>query len=284
MLLLLLLLLFLLLLSHLLLLRHPPRPAPPQNDGTSAKSSRDTINQAFQNRKLMAKEVTLAVEMFNEKPKKGIAHLVDKGLVQQTPEAVAAFLRAHNETLSKTQIGEYIGGEDEWSLAVMHAFVDQMQFSGMDLDISLRAFLSGFRLPGEAQKIDRILEKFASRYCEQNPTTFESADTAFILSFAIIMLNTDLHNPGIKPERKMTLESFLKTCKRATTELSDETLGNIFQRIKTDEITLKEDDALRSTQSSGTVNVFNRKKSVGSLCLLAYMVILFILACMAVRV
>ena len=78
------------------------------------------------------------------------------------------------------------------------------------------------------------------RYCEQNPSTFESADTAFILSFAIIMLNTDLHNPGIKPERKMSLESFLKTCKRATTELSDETLSNIYERIKNDEITLKE--------------------------------------------
>ena len=98
------------------------------------------------------------------------------------------------------------------------------------------------------------------RYCEQNPSTFESPDTAFILSFAIIMLNTDLHNPGIKPERKMTVESFLKTCKRATTELSDETLTNIFNRIKDDEITLKEDDALRSTQVSTTTNVFNRKK------------------------
>ncbi len=101
-----------------------------------------------------------------------------------------------------------------------------------------------------------------ARYCEQNPSTFESADTAFILSFAIILLNTDLHNPGIKPERKMTLESFLKTCKRATTELSDQTLTNIFHRIKEDEITLKEDDALRTAQqqASNTTNVFNRKK------------------------
>lgn len=32
----------------------------------------------------------------------------------------------------------------------------------------------------------------------QNPTVFPSADTAFILAFSIIMLNTDLHNPAIK--------------------------------------------------------------------------------------
>ena len=32
----------------------------------------------------------------------------------------------------------------------------------------------------------------------QNPSVFPSADTAFILAFSIIMLNTDLHNPAIK--------------------------------------------------------------------------------------
>jgi hypothetical protein len=32
-----------------------------------------------------------------------------------------------------------------------------------------RYFLEGFRLPGEAQKVDRLMEKFASRYCASNP-------------------------------------------------------------------------------------------------------------------
>ena len=131
--------------------------------GGSKVRDRDSINKAFQSRKLMAREVAHAVELFNKKPKKGIAHLVEKDLVKRTPDAVAAFLWAHNENLSKTQIGEYIGGEDEWTISIMHAFVDQMNFASMDLDMSLRAFLSGFRLPGEAQKIDRILEKFASK-------------------------------------------------------------------------------------------------------------------------
>ena len=50
----------------------------------------------------------------------------------------------------------------------------------------------------QAQKIDRMMEKFAERYCIQNNTLFASADTAFVLAFSIIMLNTDLHNPSIK--------------------------------------------------------------------------------------
>ena len=48
---------------------------------------------------------------------------------------------------------------------------------------------------GEAQKIDRIMEKFAERFCRDNPGAFASADGAYLLAFALIMLNTDAHNP-----------------------------------------------------------------------------------------
>lgn len=50
----------------------------------------------------------------------------------------------------------------------MYAYCDQMEFHGMEFVPALRLFLSGFRLPGESQKIDRLMEKFAARYCETN--------------------------------------------------------------------------------------------------------------------
>jgi len=37
-----------------------------------------------------------------------------------------------------------------------------------------RQFLWSFRLPGEAQKIDRMMEAFASWYCKCNPGVFQS--------------------------------------------------------------------------------------------------------------
>lgn len=37
-----------------------------------------------------------------------------------------------------------------------------------------RQFLWSFRLPGEAQKIDRMMETFAARYCLCNPGVFQS--------------------------------------------------------------------------------------------------------------
>lgn len=51
----------------------------------------------------------------------------------------------------------------------MYAYIDQIDFSGMEFVQALRLMLSKFRLPGEAQKIDRLMEKFAGRYCENNP-------------------------------------------------------------------------------------------------------------------
>jgi brefeldin A-inhibited guanine nucleotide-exchange protein len=40
-----------------------------------------------------------------------------------------------------------------------------------------RLLLSKFRLPGEAQKIDRIMLEFSERYCSNNPKTFSCAGT-----------------------------------------------------------------------------------------------------------
>lgn len=42
-----------------------------------------------------------------------------------------------------------------------------MDFKGMRFDDAIRHYLSGFRLPGEAQKIDRMMEKFSERFCLQ---------------------------------------------------------------------------------------------------------------------
>ena len=81
----------------------------------------------------------------------------------------------------------------------MYAYVDQMDFMDKDFVSALRAFLQGFRLPGEAQKIDRMMEKFASRYVENNnrQTVFASADVAYVLAYSIILLTTDLHSAQV---------------------------------------------------------------------------------------
>ena len=61
---------------------------------------------------------------------------------------------------------------DEENIAIMHAFVDLLDFKNTSFVDALRMFLQTFRLPGEAQKIDRFMLKFAERYIDGNPGTY----------------------------------------------------------------------------------------------------------------
>ena len=64
-------------------------------------------------------------------------------------------------------------------------------------------------LPGESQKIDRITEAFAKSYFGQQASSeFHTWDGVHILTFSIIMLNTDLHSPQVK--KRMSLEEFVR--------------------------------------------------------------------------
>lgn len=137
------------------------------------------------------------ISLFNRKPSKGIEFLISTKKIAASTEAVASFLK-NTSGLNETIIGDYLGEREEFSLKVMHAYVDSFNFKGMDFGEAIRFFLRGFRLPGEAQKIDRIMEKFAERYCKCNPNSFTSADTAYVLAYSVIMLNTDAHNNMVK--------------------------------------------------------------------------------------
>ena len=73
--------------------------------------------------------------------------------------------------------------------------------------VACRKFLEGFRLPGEAWMIDRLMEKFAAHYVSCNPDAFKSADVAYVLAYSVIMLNTDAHNPQVKVKMSKQVRS-----------------------------------------------------------------------------
>ncbi|XP_032451671.1 brefeldin A-inhibited guanine nucleotide-exchange protein 1 isoform X2 [Nasonia vitripennis] len=178
------------------------------------------------------------IEIFNRKPSKGVQYLQEQGLLGATVDHVARWLHV-DDRLDKTAIGDFLG--DHNHNQVMYNYIDQMDFADRDLVTALRYFLEGFRLPGEAQKIDRLMEKFASRYCECNPNNglFTSADTAYILGFSIIMLTTDLHSPQVK--NKMTKEQYIKLNRRISDneDLPEEYLSKIYDEIAGNEIKMK---------------------------------------------
>ncbi|KPJ12790.1 Cytohesin-1 [Papilio machaon] len=188
-----------------------------------------------------AKQMSIGRKKFNMDPKKGIEYLYENGLLQRTPEDVAQFLHK-GEGLSKTAIGDYLGERSEFNEAVLRAFVELHDFTDLILVQALRQFLWSFRLPGEAQKIDRMMECFAQRYCQLNPDIFTNADTCYVLSFAIIMLNTSLHNPSVKD--KPAPEQFVAMNRGINNggDLPHELLLSLYESIKTEPFKIPEDD------------------------------------------
>jgi brefeldin A-inhibited guanine nucleotide-exchange protein len=238
-------------------------------DGEAAQS----IVESFDRKQKIQEELAMGILKFNLKPSSGLAYLESHGHLTHTPAAVARFLQDYSDRLDKTVIGDYLGKEREYDhgfcVKVLHEYVDMLDFNGLRFDDAIRHFLSGFRLPGEAQKIDRIMEKFAERYCLQNPTVFPSADTAFILSFSIIMLNTDLHNPSIREDRKMTKEDFIRNNRGISSgsDLPDTLLSDIYDEIKRNPISLKEDDEMRAKLQAQSGNALTENPFFSTLSL-----------------
>uniref|UniRef100_A0A669P153 ADP ribosylation factor guanine nucleotide exchange factor 2 n=1 Tax=Phasianus colchicus TaxID=9054 RepID=A0A669P153_PHACC len=201
------------------------------------------------------------IELFNKKPKRGIQYLQEQGMLGSTAEDIAQFLH-QEERLCSTQAGEFLGEGSKFNKEVMYAYVDQLDFCGKDFVSALRIFLEGFRLPGEAQKIDRLMEKFAARYieCNQRQTLFASADTAYVLAYSIIMLTTDLHSPQVK--NKMTKEQYIKMNRgiNDSKDLPVEYLSTIYEEIEGKKIAMKETKEYAITTKCSKPSVANEKQ------------------------
>ncbi|GJJ07601.1 hypothetical protein Clacol_001804 [Clathrus columnatus] len=202
------------------------------------------------------------IRKFNFKPKSGMQFLLETGSIpSRSPQDIANFL-LHTDGLSKAMIGEYLGEarppvalraciSDEENVTIMHTFVDLLDFTGMPFTDALRLFLQSFRLPGEAQKIDRFMLKFAERFVANNPSAFTNADTAYVLAYSVILLNTDAFNPQVK--HRMTKSGFIKNNRGINDgqDLPDEFLSDIYDDILSNEIRMKDEIGLPATPSLG---------------------------------
>jgi len=195
------------------------------------------------NRKIKS-DISTAVEKFNIKVKNGILYLKKTGIVNKDnkdTEAldIANFLK-NTHGLKKEHVGEFLGENNEIALKTLDYYTQTFDFKGMHIIEAIRTFLSGFQLPGEGQKIDRIMEKFAAKYFKDNTDLFETADCAYYLAFSIIMLQTDTHNPQVK--KKMGFEGFKKMIKgiNGGKDLEDEFINDIYLQISQKPISLIE--------------------------------------------
>mmetsp|Transcript_26583 Transcript_26583/g.64813 ORF Transcript_26583/g.64813 Transcript_26583/m.64813 type:complete len:1679 (-) Transcript_26583:89-5125(-) len=241
-------------------------PSPQSISDLSRAQSVHLLRSIKSKKRLMRK----AAHLFNKKASKGIAFLADSGVIPDpvTPRSVASFLRNGIVVgLDKRAVGAYLGEmgkspvagksppnweRDFFHKEVLETYCSLFRFENQSLLDGLRMFLACFRLPGEAQQIDRILQAFSdscSRLCEEGGQKLFSedpkraSDAAYLLSFSIIMLNTDQHNDNIREDRKMTKKDFIKNNKDYGRDITDpgkelpkEYLSAIYDSIREEEI------------------------------------------------
>ncbi|XP_042481829.1 ARF guanine-nucleotide exchange factor GNOM [Macadamia integrifolia] len=188
-------------------------------------------------RKYIKRRLMIGADHFNRDPKKGLEFLQGTHLLPDKldPQSVACFFR-YTAGLDKNLVGDFLGNHDEFCVQVLHEFAGTFDFEDMNLDTALRLFLETFRLPGESQKIQRVLEAFSERYYEQSPQILANKDAALVLSYSLIMLNTDQHNVQVK--KKMTEEDFIRNNRHINggNDLPREFLSELYHSICKNEI------------------------------------------------
>eukprot|EP00924_Labyrinthula_sp_SR-Ha-C_P002838 maker-scaffold_13-augustus-gene-8.10-mRNA-1 protein AED:0.26 eAED:0.30 QI:0/0/0/0.5/1/0.5/2/0/1178 len=255
----------------------------PGNESTYRANSRltedemVTDNSKLKAQKALKRRLQLAAKEFNRKPLKNnwIKYAQDMELLPpagdpQLNEKMASFLLTC-PGINKEALGEYLGSEvhtDECS--VLNEYIKSFDLKDLRIDLALRKVLDKFKLPGEAQKVDRLMDAFGSHIYEQNKenenNVFAEGDAAFTLAFSIIMLHTDLHNPAIKPERKMTLQQFIRNNRGINkgSDFSPEFLEEIYVYTKEHEMQLRETNSENFTAENFASGETNNLVSVGN--------------------
>lgn len=262
-----------------------------------AESTSDAATE-LQRKKEQKRRLTLAARTFNGEPSKSMSALQSLGFVVNpaTPESMAEFLR-RTPGLDPRVVGEYLSKRGDWNTQVRKAFMDMFPFSGLGVVEALRMVLGSFRLPGEAQLIERMMESFAEAYFTRQPVAGNGggaadgakpqdpcktarwvprekqvedpsmgtrspdsgggpedaageaptrvrmlcSDTVFVLSYSIIMLNTDLHS--VKVMKKMTDTEFVRNNRGIDNgkDMPEFFLRDIYEAIRDEEIRLHGD-------------------------------------------
>lgn len=200
---------------------------------------RDQLREKRRRKKIIIK----GTSKFNENPKSGLAYLTSQGILENStdPDAVANFLMGTSR-VSKKVLGEFISKKG--NEPVLDALLNRFDFTGKRVDEALRELLEAFRLPGESALIERIVTSFSEQYCAQSAEEDDNdKDAIYVLIYAIIILNTDQHNPNVKGQKRMTYTDFARNLRgvNAGKDFPAQYLQDIFDSIKSNEIILPDE-------------------------------------------
>lgn len=224
---------------------------------TDARDAAAMEAEEAEEKKRKNREYRVGLNIFNKgPPERGVKFLMERGhvvhnnqdLCLNLPLLVAKFLILTSSDgqlttrggLSKQMIGRYLGTGLEFNGLVLKHVMNMIDLTGLSVEQAMRRFLKLVHLHGESQDVQRLVQAFADRYCECNDSQSDerqnmTQDDVFLLSYSIIVLNTDLHNKNVI--KHMTSEEFVRRTQDCVSRLDEPFIRRIFQQIQLRELT-----------------------------------------------
>ena len=147
---------------------------------TDSSTIIDPRQANYERNRSLKNNIYKAAVKFNLRPKKGVQYYLQfqnstDAEYQDKIKLILNFLLT-TPALDKTAIGDYLGEGEDFNKDVLYALIESIDFTQKPFVTALKLLLAGFRLPGEGQKVDRIMEKFGEKYVKDNPESFGSSE------------------------------------------------------------------------------------------------------------
>ena len=192
------------------------------------------------------RQFRVGLNLFNTIPDVGIDYLVKAEIIELKPLSVAKFLYK-NQSLAKAKIGEYLGQfESAFCMKVLSLFVQEFDFSGLRIDKAIRKLVTYIKVPGNHDRVEKIMEAFVKRYVKCNPGQLgktESLDRLVVTACSIVKLNIELHS---KNNKKISEKDFLSSLSRH--EVDSKLLKNVYKSVKKKCLESEEDHVSQTAQ------------------------------------
>ncbi|EGG14398.1 Arf guanyl-nucleotide exchange factor [Cavenderia fasciculata] len=204
-------------------------------------------------------------------PNKGIDFLIQCGYLKENPIDVALFLKNQSDLIPK-KISQYLLLPNSFNINILYKYIDLFDFKKMEIDQALKSLLSSILINGhENNSMDRLIEKFAEKYFSDNQSEkihLLNAESAYLLSYSIIILTSDLRNPSIIT--KITKEAWLKMNSKQNNkkDFDEQYLLAMYDRMALESFILfdqqeKQDEEDNTTGGNGNNNNNNNNNGSG---------------------
>lgn len=133
------------------------------------------------------------------------------------------------EKLREDEYARWLGSEGAEPDAVRKAYMGLFEWKSLSILMALRSLCNRLYMKGESQQLNRVIESFSQAWEESNPNHgFYDSTVVYTITYALILLNTDIYAADHTVSKKMTKSTFVNN-----------TLETIRSHAKTEKQALK---------------------------------------------